>query len=278
MGIFSNEVKQSYHGLNQTTINAIERSIQNCQSTAVQTQNISQTSAGDIIIGGDISQTQTMSVNLSCVQEAMQNGSMATEISNAIAAEIKAKNKGTLAFLDKGTDAETEVWINNIVNANVTHDSEQVMNQYMAQSQSIDQTTAGRILVGGSILQNQSAKGVAEQIASTTQIQKAVLDIANEVDMKTKTENTGVVPSVVDAISKMFTAMAMAIPLIIGGIILFIIVLIGIPLVVRAVRRPANKEAKKEGGSGGKNETSSCCGNLSILDAIESTGDGSGSN
>ena len=230
--------------LNETAIGAIQESIQKCQQSVSQSQVIDVISGGNVVIGGNITQTQASVASLSCIQQAIQNGEIATNVANKIAQKIKAENEGTLAVLDKGTDAAAEAFIKNTIAINVTSLSSAVMNQYVAQSQRLNFVQKGdfTLLSTGNISQDQTARLVAEQLAATEQFQKAIVEIAGSVRQDNETKSKGVISSVVDTVAKLIGSATLALPLVIGMFLLFIAIAIGGPIVLFRRRRSGGDE------------------------------------
>jgi len=219
--------------VNELAVEQISETISNCTGTIKQQQDLNiSVSAGGSTNLGDVAQEQTATLDLECVFSAQKQSEIQRNLSNVLTQFAKAKSEDTIPGLG-GTFTEIEANINNKFKSSVKQTDKQETLAAITQAQSANITNVGGVLNIKTFTQKQSAELVAKSILQSSGYSKVVDEVANAIDQTAKTESSGTLSNIANALGMTAATAAMAIPLAIGGIVFLIIFLIALPFMLK---------------------------------------------
>lgn len=244
--------------LTDICVNVTQSAVQSCTTTVDASQIIDLQAAGNIVYEGDISQKQSVSVDIACAMSSEKQNEIRSLVANELALQAEALTKGALTSLG-GTTAEAATNIENLLEANVTQTDEQNLNSILNQTQTIQLNAGGSIIFKGNMSQEQSTKLVASAMMQSGSYSKVIQKVANDIDSVTKSSAEGsdsIFADLVAKVAKTFgltaSAALLAVPMMIGGVIFLIILLIALPFMLggsKKKEKPSDRTAQSSMGT-----------------------------
>lgn len=215
--------------LTNIAVNVVSSTAVNCMTVSNQTQDQTIVIGDNSNISG-ITQSQTVSIDVSCLLNNTNTQSMSSDLATQLMQTATNANKGATLF-DKSGNAMSISSIQNDLQtafSNITADNmSTAINQGQTQSLKIGNNVT---ISGPGIDQSQGATVVAHALVTNSGIQNVVNKVADSVQQSSSASTTGVIPSVVEPIAKALgmslTAAELFIPLVILGVIILVISLI----------------------------------------------------
>ena len=215
------EAKTTAESLTQVATDVATKTIMNCTSVASQSQMMNITTQGSLI-GGSLTQTQGVAVNLDCVMSASTQNQIANDVAAKLAQESAAKGDAVLSMFG-GSEASAASSIKQNISNNISNTTQQDMKSQITQQQSMN------VVVGGSIIatdisQVQSASQTAKSLMQTSQYASVINDVALKMDQKTEATTTNPIASIISAFGEMFSKPMMIIAVVI--VVMIVVALI----------------------------------------------------
>lgn len=168
---------------------------------------------------------QGMSVDMSCALSNQMQANLQGQIASEIAQYAQSQGIAMLSALGR-TLSEAETNITQIFQARAkqTNLQEAVMQNLQQQEISVGQT-GGNVVIK-SITMEQSAEVVAQAIISSSGIAEAISDIANKIDQKAETEETGPLDTffgMIKSVVSSYVFMVVGIVVVAGLIMIFFV-------------------------------------------------------
>lgn len=223
--------------VNELAVAQVASTISNCTGSITQTQEMNITAGdGDITIGGDITQRQVATIDLSCVFSASKQSEIQRDLSVVLAQAAKAKAEGSVPNLG-GTEAEIANNIQNRFKLEVTQQDEMNTMAIINQSQTMNISTTGKgaITAKGNITQEQTAELIAKAMMQSSGYMKVLDSVSTDIKQVAETESTDTFSSIAKTIGDTVKGVstALILPFVIVGIIILMLLVVGIPLLIK---------------------------------------------
>lgn len=215
--------KSTSETLNDIAVEAVQRTVQNCTTTASQDQ-IMQVDyvMGNVDISGSTF-TQGMTVDMQCMMSDTKQSEISNTLANAINQFADAKSKGLLVP-PGGTEAETINDITNRIKTGLTQESIQNSMTDVSQSQKIQFGFIGKNFTAKNVSMTQTMDVIAKSIVQTAAVQAIINDVSNVVDQKSTSESTGAETAIAEGLFGMLGAWAYGV---IGVVVIISLLLFG---------------------------------------------------
>lgn len=226
--------KSTASNFNQVVTQAVSRNIQKCVATAVQNQNINiKAGVGDITLR-NIDMSQTSVINMSCLQQTLNNSDVQNSIVNDV---LQNTSTDTYAMLDALTASNTSSssTISNITRNMFTSENISSTINEINQQQSINLETSVGNVVLENINMSQGAQIIAQTLADNANVLKTMTELENSTDQTTTMTAEGPFDFITDALTEFGWII---------GIVVIVIILIVAGLLAWRWR-------SKSGGEGG---------------------------
>jgi hypothetical protein len=217
MGGGGSKAQSTIKQLNAIAMNVVNKNVQSCIGTAMQSQLIKVRGVtGDVRISG-IKQRQGATVNMKCVFTTENQTDIQNEISQHIANFVSAKGGD---ITGGATNTSQYMNIKNIFNTSIHNEtvSKQVASTLQTQTLSAEDIDGSLII--GDIDQQQTANIIAEAIVNSSQYSGVLNNIATQLDAQTDTEGGGIFTSMFGMIGSLIMYGAIAAAIVVAGIAL----------------------------------------------------------
>lgn len=188
--------KSTVDMLNETAINVSSSVIQNCTGVASQQQSLDYTTAGDFV-GGDINQSMTASINMSCVMNSQTQTDIASKVGAQLAQAAEAKGQAVLSGLGS-TTSEVATKITNRITANISNQTQQDTLAAIQQKQSVKVNAGGNITLGN-VTQAQSATIVATALMQSSAYSSVINELAAHIDQTSSASEANPIAGIIDS-------------------------------------------------------------------------------
>ena len=184
------ESKSVASSFNKTVTKAVSRNIQRCVSTASQDQNIViSNTIGDVTLR-NLTLSQSVTINASCLQQTLNDSNVQNAIKNEI---LQNTSTETYALLDALTAsrANSTTAINNMTSNMFTSENISETMNTLKQNQSINITsTVGNVIIEN-LTMTQGAQIIAQSLADNANILKTMTEYENSADQTTSLTSEG---------------------------------------------------------------------------------------
>ncbi len=205
--------------LNNIAIDAVQRTVSECVSSATQSQLISaQYVAGDVDLSG-LQMIQGATVQVGCIMRSSKQSEIRESIASAISQYAKTQGPAVLSALG-GSESNAKINIANKLQTNIKQEDIQKAIASNVQEQKIQfGTIGGNFIMRGATLE-QTARSVAEGIVNSTQVATVIKDVADTIDQKTEAVTSSPFADIFESLSAMGTSVIIVFILIIALIVL----------------------------------------------------------
>jgi hypothetical protein len=217
------ESKSTSEVMNEYAVDVVQRTIQNCTTTATQTQIMEVGYVGGDVDLSSSTFTQGASINMTCALSDQKTSEIANKLANDVVQFAESKSKGLLVP-PGGTEAEIINNITNDIKTSLTQESVQNSAADTAQYQKIGFGFVEGNFVARGLTMSQTAEVIAKSIVDTAMIQTIINDVSNKVDLTTSTESTGAETAIAEGLFGMLGAWAYGV---IGVVIVIALLLFG---------------------------------------------------
>jgi len=215
--------KSTAETLNDIAVEAVQRTVQNCTTTASQDQ-IMQVDyvVGNVDISGSTF-TQGMTVDMQCMMSDTKQSEISNTLTNTIKQFADATSKGLLVP-PGGTEAETINDITNRIKTGLTQESIQNSMTAVSQSQKIQFGFIGKNFTAKNVSMTQTMDVIAKSIVQTSAVQSIINKVANDIDQSSTSESTGAETAIAEGLFGMLGAWAYGV---IGVVVIISLLLFG---------------------------------------------------
>lgn len=205
--------------LSNIAIDAVQRTVSECVSSATQSQLISaQYVAGDVDLSG-LQMTQGANVQVNCLMQSSKQSEIRESIASAISQYAKAQGPAVLSALG-GSESNARINISNRLQTSIKQEDIQKAIASNVQDQKIQfGTIGGNFIMRGATLE-QTAKAVAEGIVNSTQVASVIKDLSDAIDQKAEAITSSPFADIFESLSAMGTTVMIVFILIIALIVL----------------------------------------------------------
>ncbi len=183
-------------------VEALSKSIQNCQSNTVINQQV--VIKGNYNVVKKVRMVQGMKLAVSCALDDKNIAAAQQAVENAVKQQTEAQNVALLGALSS-SDSDTDLKIRNEVKATITRETVQnIINNFNAtQEFYLD----GNSNIVEDISMEQSMEALFDGCLSALSQMSTVQDIQNKADQATKATQTNPISEIIGAIGSIFTSL-----------------------------------------------------------------------
>lgn len=173
--------------LNEAIIDASQKHIQNCAPAALQHFEFIMDGEGDVVIHGDLRQSQVVNIDTKCIQNTDIQQDLQTEIENKI--KQNAEIQTLLPPVTGETSAKNRTKLISSVAYDLALEFEQNCKPTTAQTQTVRRSNTGDLIIYGSVDMSQESKNAVECMTNNKAVQKVITKYSNTVDQTAKNSN-----------------------------------------------------------------------------------------
>lgn len=204
--------------LTDTSTRVTADSILSCTNVANQEQMLSfHKITGNVTIQ-NVTLSQGIAVDLKCVMDATKQAEIANKVAEAIAQEAESRGEAVLSLFGR-TKSEASSNISTQIKNGVTANTTTEFETTVGQTQKITVANVEGNVVMNNVTAVQGATYVASALMKTSMFSNVLIDSANKIDSKSKTEEKNPIAEIIKSIFQ-------APILLLGGILLGIILVI----------------------------------------------------
>lgn len=209
--------------MNEVAVDVVQRTVQNCTTTATQDQLLQVDYVNGNVDISDSTFTQGMSVDMSCMLSDQKTSEIANELATKVVQFAESESRGLLVP-PGGTEASAVSDIANDIKTSLTQESVQNSLSVSSQSQKLQFGYVGKNFTAKNVTMSQTMEVVAKSIVNTSMIQSVINKVSNDLDQTSSSKSTGTDAVIADGLFGLLGAWAYGV---IGVVVIISLLLFG---------------------------------------------------